>query len=55
MNLANVIAGTLISGLVIAAIVILGLNGTLDGQTVAGLFGALIGGGAVAGSHAVKK
>jgi hypothetical protein len=40
------ILGTVVAVTVVAAVTVLGWHGTLDGQTVAGLFGALIGGGA---------
>lgn len=40
------ILGTVVAVAVIAAVTVLGWHGTMDGQTVAGLFGAVIGGGA---------
>lgn len=55
MSIVNAVIGGVIAVCVIAAATTLGIHGTLDGQTIAGLFGALIGGGAVAGSHAIAS
>ena len=55
MSLASSIIGAAVAICVVAAVTVLGWHGTLDGQTVASLYGAIIGGGVVGAGHALKS
>lgn len=55
MNAVSVITGAVVAICVVAGVVVLGIHGTLDGQTVAAIFGAIIGGGSVAAHAAASK
>lgn len=52
MTSVAAILGTIVAVAVVGAVTVLGWHGTLDGETVAGLFGMLIGGGVTGGSVA---